>query len=156
MKITTLCLLYQPPKILLGLKKRGFGQGRWNGFGGKVHSGETIEEAAGREMKEEAGIEIGDLEESGVITFEFQDGEETIEMHIFQAKNFSGKPTESEEMKPQWYSIDNIPFTDMWPDDIYWFPLFLKRKKFVGRFLFDQPGENAKIIEQNLSEVTPT
>lgn len=32
--------------VLLGMKKRGFGAGKWNGFGGKVQPGETIEEAA--------------------------------------------------------------------------------------------------------------
>lgn len=34
--------------ILLGLKKRGFGVGKWNGFGGKVEPGETIPQAAAR------------------------------------------------------------------------------------------------------------
>jgi len=39
-------------RILLGMKKRGFGAGWWNGFGGKVQQGETIEEAAKRSTKE--------------------------------------------------------------------------------------------------------
>ena len=42
-KIMTLCCIYNNGRILLGMKKRGFGAGRWNGFGGKVHDGETIE-----------------------------------------------------------------------------------------------------------------
>ena len=61
-KILTLCFIYQHPKVLLGMKKRGFGAGRWNGFGGKVRDGETIEEATKREMKEEVGIIPGDIE----------------------------------------------------------------------------------------------
>ena len=36
------------PRVLLGYKKRGFAQGRWNGFGGKVQPGENIEDAAVR------------------------------------------------------------------------------------------------------------
>ena len=35
-------------RVLLGLKKRGFAKDRWNGFGGKVDPGETIEAAAKR------------------------------------------------------------------------------------------------------------
>ncbi|MCX6723644.1 MAG: NUDIX domain-containing protein [Candidatus Staskawiczbacteria bacterium] len=71
-KIMTLCIVYQPPKILLGMKKRGFGMGRWNGFGGKVDNGETIENAAKRELREEAGIEVKNLDKVGIIDFEFK------------------------------------------------------------------------------------
>jgi 8-oxo-dGTP diphosphatase/2-hydroxy-dATP diphosphatase len=41
-KLLTLCIIYQHSRILLGMKKRGFGAGRWNGFGGKVAMAETI------------------------------------------------------------------------------------------------------------------
>jgi 8-oxo-dGTP pyrophosphatase MutT (NUDIX family) len=45
-KLLTLLFVLEPGKVLLGMKKRGFGVGRWNGFGGKVQSGESIEEGA--------------------------------------------------------------------------------------------------------------
>lgn len=47
-KLLTLVLVVQPGKVLLGMKKRGFGAGKWNGFGGKVEPGETIEAGARR------------------------------------------------------------------------------------------------------------
>lgn len=47
-RLFTLVLVVQPPRVLLGMKKRGFGAGLWNGFGGKVQPGESIEEAARR------------------------------------------------------------------------------------------------------------
>ena len=47
-KVLTLAFVRESTRILLGLKKRGFGQGRWNGFGGKVQPGETIEAATSR------------------------------------------------------------------------------------------------------------
>lgn len=47
-KLLTLLFVLKPGKVLLGMKKRGFGEGRWNGFGGKVQLDETIEEAAKR------------------------------------------------------------------------------------------------------------
>ena len=47
-KLLTLAFVKTPTNILLGYKKRGFGMGRWNGFGGKVEVGETIEGAAKR------------------------------------------------------------------------------------------------------------
>ena len=60
-KILTLCMIYQHPKILLGMKKRGFGKGRWNGFGGKLNDGESIEEATIREVRGETGIKINKI-----------------------------------------------------------------------------------------------
>lgn len=151
-KTTTLCMIHQHPRVLLGMKKRGFGVGRWNGFGGKVAEGETIEQAAIREMQEEAGIVVHehDLEKVGLLDFTFTDNPEAIEVHVFRIDDFSGEPTESEEMKPEWFYIDEIPFSDMWPDDIYWYPLFLKRKKFHGTFLFK--GHD-RILKQTLIEV---
>ena len=91
--------------------------GRWNGFGGKVNPGELIEEAAKREMKEEAGIEIKNLTKHGVLDFEFQGNPEILQVHIFKASEFDEEPKESEEMAPQWFHIDEIPYKTMWPDD---------------------------------------
>src|ERR1700687_227764 len=99
-KILTLCLVHQKPNILLGLKKRGFGAGKWNGFGGKLNEGETIEQAAIREVKEEAGIDVGNLTKHGIIEFEFQGNPEILEIHLFRVHAFEGIPEESEEMKP--------------------------------------------------------
>ena len=53
---TTLCLLRKENKILLAMKKRGFGTGKYNGVGGKIENGETLNEAMIRETKEEIGV----------------------------------------------------------------------------------------------------
>lgn len=136
-KILTLCLVVKEDKILLGMKKRGWGKGKWNGFGGKVEEGETIIEAAIREMKEESGLEINDLEEKGTVIFQYLDTRKLLEVHIFNVLKYSGEIMESEEMLPQWFDIKEIPFDNMWADDIYWMPLFLKGNKFKGEFVFE-------------------
>lgn len=159
-RILTLCIVYQHPRILLGMKKRGFGEGRWNGFGGKLAPGESIEAAARREIREEAGIEIISLEKRGIIEFEFsaqggsvsggQGNPEILEVHVFHSDTFRGAPSESEEMRPKWFHIDEIPFDAMWADDKYWIPLFLEGKKFKGRFLF---GPKDTVLEYDLREI---
>ncbi len=59
MRQSTLVFVFNPKNhILLAMKKRGFGEGKWNGAGGKVEEGETIVQAASRELQEETGIEI--------------------------------------------------------------------------------------------------
>ena len=55
-KIYTLFIIQKNNQVLLGMKKRGFGVGKWNGFGGKVMKNESIINAAERELKEECNI----------------------------------------------------------------------------------------------------
>ncbi len=149
-KILTLVIIHQKDRVLLGMKKRGFGVGNWNGFGGKVQEGESIEAAARRELLEEAGVTAQNLEKMGVMDFSWKGKEEDIlQVHIFKATDFSGEPTESEEMKPQWFSVNEIPLEKMWSDDKYWIPLFLENKKFSGNFVF---GEHNNIIEYKINE----
>jgi 8-oxo-dGTP diphosphatase/2-hydroxy-dATP diphosphatase len=148
--VTNLCIVYQHPKILLGMKKRRFGVGKWNGYGGKVMEGETVEEALFREVKEEGDIDIHDPEKVGILEFTFPETGLVIENHIYKVTEFSGEPKETEEMRPKWFHIDEIPFTEMWGDDPFWMPLFLKGKKFKGKFVF---GAGDIVLEKELEEV---
>ncbi|ETE58587.1 7,8-dihydro-8-oxoguanine triphosphatase [Ophiophagus hannah] len=95
-KLYTLVLVVQPERVLLGMKKRGFGAGLWNGFGGKVQVGETVEQAARRELQEESSLTVDTLQKTGQITFEFVGNSELMEVHIFRAESFHGDPTESD------------------------------------------------------------
>lgn len=118
------------------MKKRGFGEGKWNGFGGKVEQGESLEDAARRELKEEACIEVGELEKAGELLFEFEGDDEQLEVHVFLTDEFSGMPCETEEMRPEWFPIREIPYERMWLDDPHWLPFVLSGKKVNGTFLF--------------------
>ena len=137
----TLCLLTRPGQILLGLKKRGFGKGYWNGFGGKVHTGETIKAAAIREVQEEAGLRVKKLREVGRLYFSFAGQEELMRGHVFHCEEFEGEPTESDEMRPAWFDIARIPFQKMWSDDRYWFAPFLEGRSFTGHFHFNDSDD---------------
>lgn len=85
-------------KVLLGLKKRGIGEGFYNGFGGKCEVGETIRQGAHREvrlccgrhtvqhthamqLKEEAGITATDLDWRGVLLFKMGANPQPWEVH---------------------------------------------------------------------------
>lgn len=150
-KLMTICFLIEDGHVLLGFKKRGFGSGRWNGFGGKVHvdQGETIEQGAIREMHEEAGVVIDqkNLENRGKITFKFQEKEQPLEVHLFVAKSHVGEPKESEEMRPMWFNLNQVPYKSMWVDDEFWLPQLLAGKSVDGYFLF--AGEST-IVEKTL------
>ena len=146
----TLSIVHQHPKVLLGMKKRGFGEGKWNGFGGKVNEGEPIVAAARREIKEEAGIDVLDLDKVGILEFEFQGNPEIKEVHVFKVREFKGDPTPSEEMDPKWFFVDEIPFMEMWSGDRLWMPHFMKNRKFKGKILF---GEGDSVLDAVINEV---
>jgi 8-oxo-dGTP diphosphatase / 2-hydroxy-dATP diphosphatase len=136
-------------EILLGMKKRGFGVGKWNGFGGKLEKGETIEQAAVRELQEESGLDAKSLTRVGFLNFVMHD--KIMKVHVYTCVEFEGEFVESDEMRPKWMSTNDIDYSKMWPDDKFWVPNYcLKGKRFIGRFDYDDDDET--IIEHNLCE----
>ncbi|OQA53106.1 MAG: 8-oxo-dGTP diphosphatase [candidate division WS2 bacterium ADurb.Bin280] len=135
-------------EILLAMKKRGFGKGRINGTGGKVVSGEKIKDCVIRETQEEIAVTMIQPKKFGLIKFRFKYNENfNQDVHFYMCERWEGEPAESEEMKPRWYKIENIPYQKMWPDDKFWMPLFLRDKKITGKILF---GENDLILENSI------
>jgi 8-oxo-dGTP pyrophosphatase MutT (NUDIX family) len=140
---TNLCFLVRDGEVLLAMKKRGFGIGKWNGVGGKVKEGENVRAAAVREIEEEIGIfvEDADLEDRGALKFSFENNPDwDNETRIFVVRKWKNEPSESEEMRPQWYPKGNLPFNEMWVDDPHWLPKILAGKKVEGNFLFTKDG----------------
>lgn len=150
-KLLTLVVAIKEGQVLLGMKKRGFGAGRWNGFGGKVEAGETLEAAAIRETEEEAAITLEALEASGVLTFQWVGKPEVLEVHVFKTTKWHNDPSETEEMRPKWFSFEEIPYKDMWSDDPHWLPLLIEGKKFKGSFVFD---ENDQVLSHEIEIVS--
>lgn len=149
---TTLCLLRKDDKILLAKKKRGFGEGKYNGVGGKLEPGETPEEAMIRETREEINVTPTKYEKIGTVEFdEYFKGEPVnLEFHLYVAYEWEGEPTESEEMAPKWFNVDEIPYDEMFRDDTYWLPLVLEGKKIKAYFKFDKEWN---ILEKKIEEL---
>lgn len=149
---TTLVYLMKDHEILLAMKKRGFGEGKINGIGGKLKDGETIEDTVIRETKEEIDVDVIEYEKVGRIDFiEMYKGEkENVLMHVYIVKKWNGEPTESDEVKPMWFDTSSIPFEKMMPDDIYWLPQVLEGKKIDAKFEFD---ENWGLVSKQVDEL---
>lgn len=149
MKQTTLCILVKENEILLAMKKRGFGVGKWNGVGGKIDfekGDKNIVDAAIRETKEEIDVDLINPEKVGLFHFIFPYKPEwNQDVSLFLAKEWEGEPKESEEMMPKWFLKNEIPYDKMWDDDKLWLPSVLNGKKLEANFIFKE-GE---IIEKH-------
>jgi mutator protein MutT len=136
----TLLFLRRDHQILLAMKKRGFGKGKWNGAGGKIESGETIEQALVRESQEEIGVTPRNWRQ--VAELDFVQDAQTDEpwhmyVHAYITEQWDGEPIESEEMLPKWFNLEDIPYGNMWDDDEFWLPQVLGGDKVYGEFTFD-------------------
>lgn len=160
MRQCTLCFIVRDnptSQVLLGMKKRGFGKGKWNGLGGKVAPNESVEAAACREFYEEAAVQLSpdQLTKAAELTFLFTNppaGETWDQVvHVFVAREWEGLPRESDEMRPEWFDTHNLPFDSMWKDDPHWLPLVLEGKKIKARFTFD--ADNESIVQKELTIV---
>ena len=155
MKEATLCIVVDSSskKVLLGYKKRGFGQGKWNGFGGKIEEKEELFDAAMRELYEESSITASHnhLDKVAELAFRFPSKPEWDQVvHVFTVHCWEGTPQESEEMKPEWFSFSEIPFKEMWNDDKHWLPLILQGKKLKAAFVFQE--DNETILDYSIQE----
>lgn len=154
MKEATLCLLIRKAEagaILLGLKKKGFGAGKYVGFGGKIEDGESVLAAAMREVREETGLRVSeeDLEPVAELWFRFPARPEwNHRVHVFVAQRWQGSPQESPEMKPAWFALDELPWAQMWDDTAYWLPLVLAGQHLRVSFIYG--SDNATVEHWNI------
>jgi 8-oxo-dGTP diphosphatase len=132
----SLCFVIKDGDILLIEKKRGLGAGKVNGPGGRLEPGETPVDCARRETQEEVGVTPLGLAEAGQIHFQFVDGY-SLHCVVFTADGCEGSLIETDEAKPFWHPVAQIPFDRMWTDDRHWIPWMLERRPFNGFFLFD-------------------
>jgi ADP-ribose pyrophosphatase YjhB (NUDIX family) len=151
MRQATLLFLIKDDQILLAMKKRGFGVGRWNGVGGKPQKDENIFDTAIRETQEEINVIPKNITQIATLNFNFKNNSDwDQQVLVFTTNTWEGEPSESEEMNPKWFNQNNLPFASMWPDDPFWLPLVLSGKKIQANFTF---GDNDIILNKQINEI---
>lgn len=144
-EVCVITYLFDGEKVLLIDKKTGLGKGLVNAPGGHIEEHETAYEAAIREFKEETDLDISDLKMVGKLNFQFKDGL-SERGYVYFASNHRGEAKETEEAKPFWCPVSEIPYDKMWEDDLSWLPLALEGKRFEGFFIFD----DQKMLDKNV------
>lgn len=135
-EVCVITYLFQNDQVLLIDKKTGLGRGLVNAPGGHIEETETALEAAKREFKEETHLEVDNLRLVGKLNFQFRDGL-SERGYVYFADSYTGEMQETDEARPFWCPVSEIPYDKMWEDDLHWLPRALEGKKFEGFFIFD-------------------
>ena len=143
-----LCFIQSGDQVMLIHKKTGLGKGKVNAPGGRIEPLESPENAAIRETTEEIGLVPSNLDKRGELFFLFVDGY-SLHATVYFADQYTGTPVETFEADPFWCAIEDLPYEEMWEDDIHWLPLALAGTHFKGYFIFD----NDKMLSFKLDTV---
>ena len=141
---TTLCYLERDGKYLMlhRVKKANDpSHDKWIGVGGKFEDGESPEECALRETREETGLTLTSYRYRGLVTF-VSDRWETEYMHLFTADAWEGKLTACDEGELVWVEKSRLSTLPIWEGDKLFFrlldediPFFSLKLTYAGETL---------------------
>ena len=141
MKLATLCYLRKDGKTLMihRIKKQNdMHQGKWNGLGGKLEPGESPEECAIREIREESGLEATHLILKGFLTFPTFANQEDWYAFVFVVDEFKGELVDSPEGDLEWIEDARIPALSLWEGDLFFLPWLDQPGFFSGKFVYQE------------------
>ena len=89
---------------------------KWVGIGGKFEPGESPEDCALREVREETGLTMHSWAYRGIVTF-VSDEWGTEYMHLFWSDDFSGSLRDCDEGELEWVDKRRIFELPIWEGD---------------------------------------
>ena len=152
MKLATLCYITDKKKnstlMLHRIKKENdYHQGKWNGLGGKLNQGESPEECAIREIKEESGLIVKNPLLKGFITFPNFDGVDDWYVFVFTFDEFEGRLIDSPEGRLEWISNNNLTSLNLWEGDKIFLEWVFGKKLFSAKFNY----ENGNFVDYTVN-----
>lgn len=118
-------------------KENDYHEGKWNGLGGKFELGESPEDCAIREIKEEAGLTVKNLIMKGFITFPLFDGKDDWHVFLFVIDKFEGDLIDSPEGELDWIDNDKLSEINLWEGDKIFIPWLFEDKFFSAKFNYE-------------------
>lgn len=104
-ELTVLCMVYDDHKILLQNRVKN----NWKGYtfpGGHVEKGESFVEATIREIKEETGLTVKNLQLCGIKQFPIDHGRYIV--LLYKTNQYEGHLISSQEGEMKWIDRKNL------------------------------------------------
>ena len=133
-RLTTLCYIEKDGcwLIMHRTKKEHDENGdKWIGVGGKFEHGESPEECALREVKEETGLSMTEYRFRGIVTF-VSDEWGTEYMHLFTCTAFEGELSSCDEGELVWLPKAELLTKKMWAGDRIFLKALAEREDFFS------------------------
>ncbi len=121
-------------------KKNDINHDKWIGVGGGFEHGESPEECALRETREETGLTLTDCRFRGIVTFDCE-GQETLYMHLFTASGWTGELTDCDEGELEWVAKEKVYDLPIWEGDKIFFRLLEQERPFFSLKLSYDRGD---------------
>lgn len=116
---TSLCYIEKDGQYLMlhrVKKENDINKDKWIGIGGKFEDRESPEDCVRREVLEETGLILRNLNYRGIITF-VTDKWETEYMHLFTSDEFEGQIKTCDEGNLEWIDKSKLLQLDIWEGD---------------------------------------
>lgn len=100
------CYVIKDNNVLVTKYKQGNKEGYYDIPGGKIEEGESPNQTAIREMKEETGLDVKNLKYKGNMIIEYPN--RIFDFDVFLATKSEGEPQEFEENTSEWIEIQEL------------------------------------------------
>lgn len=146
---SSLCYVFRDDWVLLIKRNHAPHKGLWSPPGGKIEIGETPEECAVREIKEETGLNISNPVLRGIETAIDIAFPVHWLLFIFRADNPSGELVHSTEGELRWIGLHDIAsYNRPYADTRYWEHLLSDDSTlWRGKFVYNTPE---RLIEESI------
>lgn len=136
--LTNMCMIYDGDRVLVQDKK----DDNWGGItfpGGHVENGESLTDAVIREVYEETGLIVSELQLCGIKNWFNNDGSRYMVI-FYKTDKFSGEIKSSEEGEVFWTTVDEMKKMNLAEGMDMMLELFINDN--LSEMCFEKDGDN--------------